>query len=676
MNARTARTLAVTAIVSTLALGNAATALAGAATPAKPSQLASRAGATPSPRERRTAGGGTVRYARFRHLCDQPSDPAVASCLAIQKVDVKPGTRGAVPYIQPRSARPDGLGTGPASGYTPAELAHAYGIDPNAATTQTIAIIDAHDDPYALSELNAFDQQYGLPSETATSFRKLNQRGAPSPLPAADAGWSGEIALDIEAVRGLCHHCGIDLIEADSAFSKDLAGAVDTAVRLKAGIVSNSYGAPEAGSTSTIARSYDHPGTVIVASTGDHGWYDWDFVNNVTNDPSTTGASDNMPNTPAAYPGVVAVAGTELALDAGGNRQDEAVWNENGPDDVNGILQGIPNGAQGASGGGCSLAFPAPEWQRSAQGYDSLGCGGGRSTGDIAALADPVSGFDVFSHYADGWVTTGGTSLASPIIAALFGLAGGAHGVDYPAKTLYTNYAHRPGALYDVVEGGNAFCAGDSKASCSQTVSAETNPPTGNPNNIGNGSDQHPGTPHGTGWSGLLDCGYSYDLGEGYLANDHQCNAAPGFDGPSGVGVPQGLGAFTPTAPRVSVSGRLPARVHTATTFTATVAEPISGARPTTWTWSWGDGSTSPAGTPSTQHVYSHAGTYTVTVTVTDSLGQQGTAHETVTLGRAPSVRYRGPGSLHHGARGHLHRRGIVRREHRRPDRLGHLELG
>ena len=242
------RAINVTARALTAGLGAAvvATALATTSVAASPGRAsASASPVTTTSRSAHpqlsTAGGGHVHYALVKPLCPAPSNVHVDRCLALQKVNVSKATKGAVAYVQPSAAT-----SGPVGGYTPADLASAYGINPAAATTQTVAIVDAYDDPYALRELNAFNAHYGLPAESATSFRKVNQKGATAPLPAADPGWAGEIALDIETVRGVCHRCKILLVEGTTPTSNNLATAVNTAVRLGAKVISNSYGGPEA----------------------------------------------------------------------------------------------------------------------------------------------------------------------------------------------------------------------------------------------------------------------------------------------------------------------------------------------------------------------------------------------------------------------------------------------
>jgi hypothetical protein len=579
--------------------------------------------------------GRGVHYAVARHLCGQPTRGHL-SCDAIRLVPSAKGAHGAKAYVSPADS------TGPAGGFTPADLASAYGFNPATSVSQTVAIVDAYNDPHALSDLNAFDAHYGLPAETSTSFRKINQNGTTSPLPADNSGWAGEIALDIEAVRAVCNHCRILLVEATTPTSANLATAVNTAARLGATEISNSYGGPEnPNDAASIKAAYVHPGVVITASTGDHGWYDWDFANEGSN-----GASDNAPNTPAAYPSVVSVAGTALALNSDGTRQEEDVWNENGADDQNGLFMGTWWGAQGASGGGCSAIFAAPAWQAGVAGYANTGCGNKRLAGDVAALADPYTGFDVYDSYGSGgWATTGGTSLASPIVAALWALAGGAHGMRYPAQSLYDNLRLRPNTIHDVTLGGNAFCAGDSAANCSAVLEAETTPPTGNPNNLANGNSFY-----ANGWAGLLDCGYPYDGSPGTIAANTQCNAASGYDGASGVGAPAGLNMFRPTHPTIAITRPSVLKLNVAQSWSAiNFADPVPGGVPTGYKWTWGDGTTNSTSSASITHEFTHAGAHKVTLTVTDNFGQTGSAVLTITVGVRPTAVISGPTTVHVG---------------------------
>jgi subtilase family serine protease len=618
--------IVLTTAFTAAGLGVSATAGAQPAPAGSHVAAASSASAPATTRAQLSGARGTVHYAVPKRMCGTPS-LTTKTCMGIRLVRVPKGTHGAKAYVSPAYS------VGPAGGYTPADLATAYGINPASSTggSQTVAIVDAYNDPHALTELNAFDAHYGLPSETATSFRKVNQFGNATPLPTNDAGWAGEIALDLQAVRAVCNHCKILLVEGNSASNADLATAVNTAARMHATEISNSYGGPEnPNAPSSLAAAYDHPGIVVTASTGDHGWYDWDFANDAPN-----GESDNAPNTPAAYPTVVAVGGTALQLNSDGSRAQEQVWNENGPDDDVGLMAFIGwNGDQGASGGGCSFVYQAPSWQAGVAGYGNTGCGTNRLAGDVAADADPFTGFDV--NIAGSWTTIGGTSLASPLIAGMWALAGGAGGVSYPGRSLYDHFHWTPSSLYDVQIGGNAFCDGDTAANCSAVLESETTPPTGNPNNLLNGN-----TVYTNGWAGLLDCGYNYDGTEGTIAANTQCNATTGYDGPSGVGTPNGVNAFTAMIPKISLRGPALIKRNVSANFSAVnFSDPIPGSSPVSYHWSWGDGSSPTVTTvPSASHTFGTKGTYTVKLTVVDNNGRSSVAAaRKYTLGYAPSV--------------------------------------
>jgi subtilase family serine protease len=405
---------------------------------------------------------------------------------------------------------------GPAGGYTPAQLAKAYGVNAGGSTSITVGIVDAFDDPTAKADLNHFDAQYGLPAETSSSFKKVSQTGSTTSLPTVDTGWAGEITLDLDAVRGLCHKCKIVLVEANSSSFSDLSTAVNQAVAQGAKVISNSYGGAESGPSSTLEARYNHKGVVITASTGDDGYFGWDHQNDA-------GTSPGVANIPSTLNTVVAVGGTSLQLNDNGTRSSEAVWNENGHLDVTGNNL---SAAMGATGGGCSTLYNAQSWQANVANYANTGCGSKRLAADISALADPYTGYDIYGTTGlTGWATFGGTSLSSPLIAAMFALAGGAHGVDYPSQTIYKNFKSTPKDFYDVTEGGNGFCGGSSPASCKAIF-------TGNvgPNNF---------------FGVQVDCGFKGTTST--LTNKTRaCDAATGYDGPTGVGTPKGVAGLKP----------------------------------------------------------------------------------------------------------------------------------
>ncbi len=158
-----------------------------------------------------------------------------------------------------------------------------------------------------------------------------------------------------------------------------------------------------------------------------------------------------------------------------------------------GNSRGWTEAAWSGAGSGCSAYEPKPSWQH------DTGCGK-RTVADVSADADPNSGLGVYDtanscgsssfcdllielgvvQGLDGWAQVGGTSLSSPLIASVYALAGNSGSVTYGSYP----YAHT-GSLFDVTSGSNGTCS------------------------------------------------------PSYL-----CTAGAGYDGPTGLGTPDGTGAF------------------------------------------------------------------------------------------------------------------------------------
>jgi hypothetical protein len=334
-------------------------------------------------------------------------------------------------------------------GYGPADLQSAYGLSSASATrggTQTVAVIDAYDDPSAESDLSAYRGQYGLPPCTTANgcFRKVNQNGGsnyPSPSPAGD-DWALETSLDLDMVSAICPNCHILLVEAndDGGSPSNLAIAANEAAALGGTQVSNSYGTlGEFSGETSLDRYYHHPGIAVIASTGDQGYEDCNY--------DCSGVQY-----PAASQYVIAAGGTTLNRDSSARGWSESAWS--------------------GAGSGCSLVEPKPFWQ-----HDS-NCTM-RMLADTSADADPNTGAAVYSTSDGyGWITVGGTSEAAPITAGVDALIGpAAASPQYP----YANAVD----YFDVVTGSNGSCS------------------------------------------------------------DYQCNAGPGYDGPTGIGTPNGAALFS-----------------------------------------------------------------------------------------------------------------------------------
>ena len=533
---------------------------------------------------------GTVMYAIGKRACAQTPRKGAAACDAEIRVLV-PATEAAAEGAQRFVVGDGAVGKstiGPAGGLTPGDLGTAYDLNESGGSGQTVGIVDAYNDPDIAADLQAFDTEYGLPACTEGNgcLRVVNQEGGTA-LPANDeSGWSVEESLDVEAVHSVCQACHIVLVEANSNGNGDLGTAEDEAVHLGADEVSNSYGEPESDGDAAYQDAFNHPGTVITASAGDDGYYFYDREEDISE-----------PSIPAAYNTTVSVGGTSLFLDQTGRRQSESVWNDNGPEDY---YERLFEESFGASGGGCSTLFNARDWQTSLASWDGTGCGSKRLDNDVAADADYLTGFDIYDTYScdsgcdTGWLTIGGTSLSSPIIAAAFALAGGAQGVNYPALTLY---GHKSQA-YDVTSGGNGWCDGAGAAQCGdQNLTA----------------------------AGVLDCDYT--AAGTVNAGDRACDAASGYDGPTGIGTPDGSAMFDKTGPSVDVTGPGTVTKGDSATFHAKVTDPFPGGFADHYDWNWGDGTSTTTTSDTASHTYKEGDeSHTIKVTVTDNYNMTGSA--------------------------------------------------
>ncbi|MEU1013846.1 S53 family peptidase [Streptomyces sp. NPDC005890] len=308
------------------------------------------------------------------------------------------------------------------TGYGPADLQDAYGLASAAyanGSGETIAIVDAYDDPNAAADLAKYRSYYGLPSCTTANgcFKKVGQTGSTTSLPTADSGWAEEESLDLDMASAVCPHCNILLVEAKSASMTNLGTAVNEAVKLGARFVSNSYGGSESSSDTTYDSSYfNHPGVAVTVSAGDEGY----------------GAEY-----PAASKYVTAVGGTALKTSSTSRGWTETVWNTSSTE---------------GTGSGCSAYDAKPTWQT------DTGCAK-RTISDVSAVADPATGVSVYDSYGvtAGWYTFGGTSASAPIIAGVYALAGTPSSGSYPAAFPYA--AAGTSALNDVTSGSNGSCS-------------------------------------------------------------------------------------------------------------------------------------------------------------------------------------------------------------------------
>ncbi len=319
-------------------------------------------------------------------------------------------------------------------GYSPAQLRAAYGLSTD--SSAKVAIVDAYANPNAVGDLAAYRTKFTL---VAANLTQVNQSGGLISTVSGNTGWGQEEMLDLEMISAICPSCQLIYVGANSASFNDLAAAVDRAALLGATVISNSYGGKEFSGESTIATHYNKIGVAITVSSGDSGY----------------GAQ-----VPAAFNTVTAVGGTSLTLKADGTRLGETVWN--------------------GAGSGCSAYVTKPKWQ-----HDTA-CSR-RTIADVAAVADPntgVAGYDSYGSTGNAnWYVFGGTSVAAPIIGAVYALSGNTGAV--PAALAY---GAPTSSLFDVTSGSNGSCVRRHNTGGAYLCTGETgyDGPTGN------------GTPNGT----------------------------------------------------------------------------------------------------------------------------------------------------------------------------------
>jgi subtilase family serine protease/N-acetylneuraminic acid mutarotase len=454
-------------------------------------------------------------------------------------------------------------------GYSPSDLQSAYNLpSATAGKGKTVAVVDAGDDPTAEADLATYRTQYGLPACTTADgcFQKVNQDGQQGNYP-PNLGWGDEESLDLDMVSAACPNCHIILVESNKATIASLGRAEDEAVKLGAKYVSNSYGtAGETQQETQFNKYWDHPGVVITAASGDYGYND-------------EGENADSPSFPAVSPDVTAIGGTTLTRDPSTTRGwTETVW------------QSFTTNGQTTegTGSGCSLYEPKPAWQQ------DTGCKN-RTDNDVAAVADPNTPVAVYDSGDGGWIEEGGTSVATPIIAATYALAGtpkkGTNPASYP-------YLHATG-LNDVTSGTNGPCA---------------------------------------------------------PAPAYLCTAGPGYDGPTGLGTPDGVTAFKPatygtlTGTVTSASGPVAGAAVTADGLTATTSSTGSYALPvppgtyTATATRYGDAASMASvevtrGRATTQNfTLTVAAKQTATGTVTDGSGHGWPLYAKITIGGVPGA--------------------------------------
>ena len=312
-------------------------------------------------------------------------------------------------YVETVFASPSELP--PYSGYgyeTPASLACLYkvvkpipGCNPNQTTntpsggSQTIAIVDAYNDPNAASDLAVFSAQFGL---ATPKFHVVYAGGSKPPIDPT-GGWEIEESLDIEYAHAMAPNATLYLVEANSNYDYDLFGAIVVANNLVMcgqtttcpahskgrGEVSMSWGGEEFPEETSLDAYFTAPGVTYFAAAGDAPGVIY----------------------PCASPNVVCAGGTSTTRsEYTGNFIAEITWQD--------------------GGGGVSFYEPIPSYQagihsiaRQTQGY--------RGVPDLSADSNPNTGvwvLDTFPSPGPGWYIVGGTSAATPTLAGIVNSSG------------------------------------------------------------------------------------------------------------------------------------------------------------------------------------------------------------------------------------------------------------
>jgi subtilase family serine protease len=351
-----------------------------------------------------------------------------------------------VRFLSNPSATPSELP--PYAGYayeTPASLACVYGLvaptkgcNPNTTTTnasggsQTIAIVDAYDDPNAAADLAFFSAQFGLPYSDSKFHVVYASGSAPAEDPTG--GWELEEALDIEYAHAMAPNATIYLVEAASNYNSDLFYAVQVASNLIVcgktttcpkgskgkGEVSMSFSGEEFSQESYYDSVFTTPGVVYLAASGDA---------------AGTGY-------PCVSPNVVCIGGTSDSRSlVTGDLIAQIGWSD--------------------AGSGVSYYEPIPPYQASHP-QVAKQLYGYRGVPDISANSNPTTGawvWTTFPYDGDetGWFTVGGTSLATPLSAGMVNATGGF--LSSSAEYLTTLYSV-PNYVTDITYGSCNYYSG------------------------------------------------------------------------------------------------------------------------------------------------------------------------------------------------------------------------
>jgi subtilase family serine protease len=378
--------------------------------------------------------GGSIAFAAAPAQETRYNDPKGVVIIPASS-QIRPEDAGIRAHTNIRIFVPNGIKpdtSSPAVGAeTPASLACVYGFtkavtgcNPTSVTalptggSKLVVIVDAYDYPTAANDLGVFSKQFGLPAVTANNFQVVYATGS-KPAQDSSGGWELEEGLDIEMAHAMAPNAKVILMEAASSNTTDLLAADAAAAKLVVaaggGEVSNSWGGGESSNEEKYESTYTGANAVFFASTGDS--------------PGT--------EFPSVLQNVIGAGGTTINRDSNHNFLSQTAWSD--------------------GGGGISSYVPVPSYQSAIKKVKKI-VGTKKGVPDFSFDANPSSGvamYDTTKYNGQvlDWLVVGGTSVASPALAASINSAGSfAASTSAELTTVYKGYANK-GNWTDITSG-------------------------------------------------------------------------------------------------------------------------------------------------------------------------------------------------------------------------------
>ena len=354
--------------------------------------------------------------------------------------------------------------------YGPYDLRNQYDFNPvyaggDTGAGQTIVIFDSFGSPTIKSDLQSFDQAYGLPDPPSFNiyepegnvtypYTNAGPGAANNKNFATEINWGYETTLDVEWSHAMAPGANIALVVTPVAETEGVQG-LQNLENAQSWALSHHLGTVWSDSFATTEQSFHNDpiihqldnlyaqaasqGVSAFFATGDTGAANVDKQGAIYPYPTVT--------FPGSSPNVIAVGGTEIPAPPPtiSSYQPESTWND----------------CCGSGGGGFSSIFSEPSFQSTAAIADASGTRGLPDVSYNAALVSSILVYESFDPAGAGWVIIGGTSAAAPQWAAIDALANDADGpLGFLAPRLYQIAANPPAyasAFHDITTGNNSF---------------------------------------------------------------------------------------------------------------------------------------------------------------------------------------------------------------------------